>query len=285
MHVWNLDHPDSPHEEEALGSKVVRHYTLTDHVSEWKPRQVVHVEAIPRDSWQEVEWVERHAPGVGAVVASVHLEQDGARELLERLSNLRKVRGVRQILNWEAGRPHCCWPFLKEDLTRCETWRTGLALLAPLNLSFDLQCNPAQLVRASAAARIANCRLVVNHLGVPQLDAKTDRDLWMQGLYHVARHHPTASLKVSMLTHLFADHRPWWASAEGREAALGLIHEAIRTFGSHRCMFASNAPVDAAFGLSPTDSMALQDAIASTYDEEGRRSLYAGGAERAYALG
>jgi predicted TIM-barrel fold metal-dependent hydrolase len=67
-----------------------------------------------------------------------------------------------------------------------------------------------------------------------------------------------------------ADLRPW-------------LEYAIGAFGSDRCMFASNFPVDSAAG-SFDDLYGAFDEITSGLDDSSRDALFAGTAERVYRL-
>ena len=59
------------------------------------------------------------------------------------------------------------------DPARRDAFERGFAALAAHNLTFDLQCNPAQLgAAADLCARHPATRVVLDHLGMP-------RHLWM----------------------------------------------------------------------------------------------------------
>lgn len=283
VHIWDLEDPDTPHSASILGAAGQRRNRLReDYWEVWRPSKCIHVEALAADPQKEVEWLRQRAKGLSAIVAGAKLEETAGREALQRWGEENDeltvpVRGVRQILNWEEGAPHRCWPNLTFDLSMSDAWKDGLAQLNRWGLSFDLQCNPKQLERVSIAAMENHTQLIVNHVGLLQFDHKEPEvlDIWRQGLHHIARHHPDSSLKISMLTHLYASHSL---------ADLSLVHEAIRLFGAHRCMFGSNSPVDEASGLSAVESMRIQHEITSCYDEESRKGLWYGAAERAYRL-
>lgn len=72
----------------------------------------VFVEALPRSSTQEVEWVRKSAANglPNVIVARADLCADNVGDVLNQLtapSDGAPVRGIRQILNWEP-----TWPFV-----------------------------------------------------------------------------------------------------------------------------------------------------------------------------
>jgi predicted TIM-barrel fold metal-dependent hydrolase len=115
-------------------------------------------------------------------------------------------------------------------------WRRGYALLERHGLSYDLQTPWWHLdAAADLAHAFPRTPIIVNHTGLP-----TDRSLdglkaWRQMLERAARE-PNVALKISGLgqrTHTWP-----------RDANRQVVRDAIAIFGTDRCMFASNYPVD-----------------------------------------
>ena len=115
-------------------------------------------------------------------------------------------------------------------------WRRGYALLERHGLSYDLQTPWWHLdAAADLAHAFPRTPIIINHTGLP-----TDRSLdglkaWRQMLERAARE-PNVALKISGLgqrTHTWP-----------RDANRQVVRDAIAIFGTDRCMFASNYPVD-----------------------------------------
>ena len=134
----------------------------------------VHVEAMPDSGCKEVEWVEQMAAAgrctyVKGFVASCDLTQDNVEDELKELAKTspNKLRGIRWILDcvgkFEGGRTATHVATTRHDgvdYLKSPKFEHGLSLLDKLNLSFDLQCAPIQLVESAAAlfARYPNLK-------------------------------------------------------------------------------------------------------------------------------
>ena len=289
MHFWDLRDPETPHSIERIGDKVCSRHAKEDYEAAWGSTQQIHVEALPMSGMDEVLWVTRHA-NPAAVVAFADLSSETIKVELEALKEVERVVGIRQVLNYSKVDAFRTWPGVEMDYASdSPRFQDGLSQLEALEIPFDLQCNPGQLNSFTESLRTNSSTVIVDHLGVPQFAANIPDEAslteWRSGLAQLARR-PNSFLKISMLTHLFADNRPWWKDApnSSHTSGLALVQEAIRIFGTNQCCFASNAPVDPSFGLTPNDSQKLQALIASAHDEQSRESLYGKSAERAYRL-
>jgi predicted TIM-barrel fold metal-dependent hydrolase len=119
---------------------------------------------------------------------------------------------------------------------------------------------------------------VLGHSGLP-----TERDdayyaQWIEGLRGLARRVPGLVCKISALA---SGADPNWTVDSIRRWVLGCIE----AFGTDRCMFASNWPVDKLFGRYP-DLYAAYEAIvrAAGCTEDEVDALFASNAERVYAI-
>jgi predicted TIM-barrel fold metal-dependent hydrolase len=235
---------------------------------------------LPADGAAEAEWLASLSHPPDATVAHCKLDEPGS---LERVAHLPRVCGVRHVVNYDAHEPHRCWPGLKWDHTIDDAWRAGLVEVGRLGLSFDLQCNPSQLLSLCRWAQNAAVpEIIVNHLGMAQLggpDGLRALQTWREAIAAAARL-PHTYLKVSMLTHVFAG---GWKESKRRQV-LEIVEEAIAQFGSARCMWGSNGPVDATAGLAPTQADALWDEILSGKSASDREWLLRRTCQKAYRL-
>lgn len=151
-----------------------------------------------------------------------------------------------------------------------------LRALAERHLVFELMAHPDQL--RSAATRLAGADdlvVVVEHTGWPRADTADERPLWRDGLTALADLGPHVMCKLSGLA------MPFGSMAVG---ALGpWLEQAIDLFGVDRCLFASNFPVDSAYGTFD-ELYETFSTVTAGLDDGDRDKLFAANAERVYRL-
>ena len=233
-------------------------------------------EAFANACSTEADWVSRQL-GAGrlpyVMVASAPLEQDGVAALLQQLAADDRVRGVRQIVNYEPS-----WPRNGHlgDLLESTAWQRGFGLLAEYALRFDLQLNPHQF---AAAARLVAAHpqipVVIDHLGTPTLADLRGETYWdgMRAFADCAH----TTIKLSMLPYV---DREWDTNALVTESVLRVID----LFGVERCFFASNFPVDLRSGWPAVRLFGAFARLAAEMPEADRQRLFAGNAMRAYGV-
>lgn len=236
----------------------------------------VHIDAGAVQSVEEAEWLEgvhreRGLPTV--VVASCDLADPDAPATLERIAALESTRGIRHILNWHED-PN--WTYVTDpDLMHRPAWRSAFARLAPLDLSFDLQVYPHQLLDAARlAADFPDTTIILNHTGMPENLEPDHLAIWEQGVRALAAQ-PNTYAKVSgigMTIH------PWTVST-----IKPLVETVIAAFGPARTAFASNFPVDRLYSTYE-ELYAAFDACVADYSPTEREDLFAGTARRAYRI-
>jgi predicted TIM-barrel fold metal-dependent hydrolase len=242
-------------------------------------RGTVSIEANPADPVTEARWLQSLADNPGhrghpsGIVAYADLSLADAPQILERLSACPNLRGIRQILNRHAD-PR--YNYASQDYLSDPQWRENLRRLAQYGWSFDLQLYPAQ---AGSAAEVIKTNpgveFIVNHTGM-----FVDRDgvqgwrEWRTALRTLAAYENTA-IKLSGLA--MFDHR--WTVESFRP----LVLEAIDCFGTERCMFASNFPIDR-LHTSYTALWRAYAQIVSGMAEGERERLFVHNATRYYRL-
>jgi predicted TIM-barrel fold metal-dependent hydrolase len=242
-------------------------------------RASVHVEANPKDVVGEAQWLQSLADdpvNLGhphGIVAGAHLEAADAPEILERLSAYPNLRGIRQILNRH---PDARYNYVSRDYLFEPIWRCNLARLRTHGWSFDLQLYPAQVPAAiEVIAANPDILFIVNHAGM-LVDA-TDlrgRQEWSAGLRALAQH-ANVALKISGL--VMFDHH--WSIDSVRPRVLA----ALDCFGSDRCMFASNFPIDGLHAGYAALWRAYASILEGASDAE-RAALFCDNARRYYRL-
>lgn len=303
FHLWDVHTRPNPN----LGEDVAEHlpiYHGNDYRSEMaglpgtlRIASSVHVETVVGqmegghvlDPVAETRWVcdqmepteTEHPFGV---VGYVHLSHNIAEthRQLERHSEAAsgRFKGVRMILNHHPTNPDLTWPQVEHgEFLQSEVFRESVSLLGTHGLSFDLQCNPHQLEEAARVfGDIPGTTIILDHLGLLHVDG--DEQQWREGMRALAdvSH---VSIKLSML---------WFGSADFHEDATKeavvkeRVLETIERFGSDRCMFASNYPVEKIQGISLHRLYEMFDAWTAHLPEPDRAALFHDTAARVYRL-
>ena len=284
-HLWDLDHgyaypwlQDKPAGEGMLGdlSSIARTHLPADYFADaanYDVVKTVHIEAVPIDPLAETRWLlalgERIPNGLVGFAA---LNDPTVEKRLAEQAAFPAIRGVRQIVNWHKD-PR--FSFTPSDLLADSAWQAGYGLLKKYRLSFDLQLYPGQMAEAyDLARRHPETLIVINHTGMP-----IDRDpenlaLWRQGMQKLA----TADNVVAKISGLgMVEHD--WSTDSIRPFVLGTID----AFGSERCMFGSNWPVDKLYSSFDTLYGAFES-IVSDFTSAEQDRLFRANAERWYRL-
>jgi predicted TIM-barrel fold metal-dependent hydrolase len=127
---------------------------------------------------------------------------------------------------------------------------------------------------ARAAARHENLVVVLEHTGWPRATDAASFSVWRQEMAQLAAL-PNCYCKLSglgMVVHStsVADFRKYFDVC-------------IELFGAHRCLFATNFPVDLCYG-NAADLFAVFEAVAASCSADEATQLFANTAERVYRL-
>ena len=223
----------------------------------WRVERGVYVEAEwdPRDPLGEMNFIaEVRKPGnfPTVAVAQAWLHHDDSAMVLEAQANHSFVRGIR----------HKPKPGMMDDAK----WRQGYARLAPLGLHFELQAPWSQLEEAARlAGDFPETTIVLNHTGLPYVEQLGG---WRAAMTALAAH-PNVAVKISGL-----------GNVQNKRA---VVLATIDLFGTERCMFGSNFPVDS---LRHTFSEIFSDfdQITRGFSEAQRRALFHDNAVRIYRM-
>jgi predicted TIM-barrel fold metal-dependent hydrolase len=239
----------------------------------------VNVEANPADPLAEAQWLQSLADDPlnrghpHGIVANADLSQQSLPLQLERLRELRNLRGIRQILNVHS-EPR--YGYVSRHFMKEPQWRAGLKLLAQYDFSFDLQIYPAQAPAAVEVIRDnPQITFIVDHAGmfVDRSNVAGWRE-WRNGLRILASCENVA-IKISGL--VMFDHH--WTVESLRPYVL----ETIDAFSVLRCMFASNFPIDGLHASYETLWSVYAEIVSGASAAE-RDHLFAGNARRFYRL-
>jgi predicted TIM-barrel fold metal-dependent hydrolase len=250
-HLWDLGMDRHPWLRptggaiQALGdlAPILRNYLADDYRRDAANQNVVasvHIEAAwdrADDSLAEIEWLETLDKSSGVAVRYIgfaDLTASNAGAALDRLSQVERCVGVRQMLSWHPTEPAKCFA-PRPGIANEADFRSGVALLARHDQLLELMLYPYQAEEVARLARdFPDQTFIVNHCGSP-----IDRDhdgmrRWRQGLKLLGSA-PNALIKISGLT----AYDPSPTPESLREVAL----HCIESFGVDRSMFGSDFPV------------------------------------------
>lgn len=194
------------------------------------------------DPLGETRWVHAIAERYGtphAMVAQAWLDRDDAAALLAAQAGFPLVRAVRHkprsFARPEAWHPDHGLP----GSMLCPRFRVGYARLAEHDLHFELQTTYWHLPDAADLARaFPQILMVINHTGVPGDRHPDTLARWRAAMASVAAC-PNVKVKISGLG---VPGEAWTIAANER-----VVRDTLALFGTQRCMFASNFPVDGLF--------------------------------------
>ena len=128
--------------------------------------------------------------------------------------------------------------------------------------------------RAISPTVYPETQIVVNHTGLPADRSAEGLAGWREALKTLAKA-PNVAIKISGLGQAG---KPWTADGNRR-----IVLDTIDAFGTDRCMFASNFPVDSLIASFDTIFNGFL-AITADFTEEERRRLFHDNAVRFYRL-
>jgi predicted TIM-barrel fold metal-dependent hydrolase len=231
----------------------------------------------PEKAEDEVAWVQRQAGDSGwphAIVGYADFLSDDVRPVLDRLARYPLMRGVRMQLHWHENEQYRFAP--RPDLFDDTRFRRNFAALADYGFSFDLQVFESQVEGAARlAADFRETTFILQHAGMLEDLSETGKAAWRKGLRSLAAQ-PNVLSKLSALGTFIHRNDP--------EHIAAIIRETVSIFGTDRCMFGSNFPIEKLW----TDYASLLDAhrAAIAYLPEAEQwPILHGNAARVYRLG
>jgi len=291
MHLWDLGmgrHPwlrPSGDAASALGdlTPIRKNYLVDDYRRDAANQNIVaavHVEAgweRSADPLDEIRWLERLDKSSGVAVRYIgfaDLAAPDAAATLDRLAQVPRCVGVRQMLSWSptdptrnfAPRPH---------IADEAEFRRGVALLARHRQILELMIYPYQAAElANLAQAFPGQPFVINHCGSPIERYSEGMARWREAMRRLGAL-PNVMIKISALTAY--DPRP-------TPASLGeVVRHCLDCFGVERSMFGSDFPV----GRLWTTFDAIFDgfkAIVRDFSDDEQAALFCGNARRIYRI-
>lgn len=269
IHLWDLSElyydwlTDKIATDDAIGDyKQIcnRNYLPSDFLRDLPSAQqviAVHLDCAlgHADPVEETEYIANLAksnPWIGAIVGRADLTDLRFEEVLDRhMAASHLFRGVRMF----------CGP----EVWSTSEFRAGLRLLQHRKLSFDLDADPETMAQAGKMAEVCDAvSIILGHAGFPKLRTVEYFQRWRKAMKNLAAHDNVAC-KVSGLG--MADHewtedsiRPW-------------VEVCLECFGTGRCMFGSNWPVDSLYS-DYTKVLNSYRRILSNFSDEAQQKFF-----------
>jgi predicted TIM-barrel fold metal-dependent hydrolase len=257
------DYPITEYRADAEGTGVARSvYVQTN----W----------APADFAKEAAWVQATAGETGwphGLVAYANLLADDARPQLDELAKFPLTRGVRMQLHWHENPMYRFAP--RPDLMKDQRFRRNLAALADYDWSFDLQVFQSQMADAAELARdFPKTTFVLQHAGMLEDLSADGRAHWREGMRLLACEPNVVSKMSGLGTFIHANDETHIAT---------IYRDTVALFGSDRCLFASNFPVEKLWTTYP-ELIDAHKKAAAQFSAAEQRDIFWNTAARVYRI-
>jgi predicted TIM-barrel fold metal-dependent hydrolase len=296
-HLWDLGvrhyswlHPNPDGDPFPDFAKLCRDYTIEDYLEDCSGENIaksVHLQAEhdADDPVRETTWLQaiaddpRSAGFPHAIVAGADLARDDVERVLEEQTSHANVRGIRQILHRDstAASGDDAETALASRASQLadEHWLRNFDWLRRFDLSFDLQLFAWQTAEARPLLnRHPDTQIILNHTLMPFDRSPDGLTAWRRGLAELASY-PNVVLKISGLGMLPGG----WDDTRNRQ----LVTQAVEAFGTQRCLFGSNFPIDR-IATDYASIWAVFRSAISDFSKDEQRAMLRGNAERVYRI-
>ncbi|HET7092997.1 MAG TPA: amidohydrolase family protein [Thermomicrobiales bacterium] len=186
----------------------------------------------------EVRWVQETADASGwphAIIGSADLLDDNCGAVFAEQARISPLmRGTRLQLHWHENPAYRYAPV--PDQMNDPGFRRNLGRLVDLGWLFELQVFADQMADAARlAADFPDIAFVLVHAGMLEADTPEARRRWREGMARLAEQ-PNVVVKLSGQGTFSHRVDPTFIA--------DVVHACLTLFGSERCMFGSNFPVE-----------------------------------------
>lgn len=286
-HIWrrgDLPWLDGPMVPRIFGpyEPIRRDYAIEEYRADVEPQGVTKSVYV-QTNWpldrvvDEVRWVQETADRIGwphAIVGSADVMDDGCAKIFAEQARISPLmRGTRLQLHWHENPAYRYAPV--PDRMNDPVFRRNLARIRDHGWLFELQVFSGQMADAARlAADFPDISFVLIHAGMLEGDDPEMRARWRDGMARLA-HQPNVFVKLSgqgTFTHR-VDPR----------FIVDVVHTCVDLFGSERCLFGSNLPVEKIWTEAAPLFAAYHAALADLPGED-RANIWRNTAMRLYGL-
>ena len=285
-HIWRqVDLPwlQGPMVARIFGpyEPIRRDYPIAEYLADIKSSNVVGSVYV-QTNWakdralEEAAWVQSVSDKEGwphAIVGYADLLDESAPQTLKALAKIPRVRGIRMQLHWHEN------PLYRfaaaPDLMNGTLFRKNFAQVAENNLSFDLQVFTSQMKdAANLATAFPSVTFVLQHAGMLEDKSKEGRASWQEGMKRLADQ-PNIVSKLSGLGTFIQRNDP--------SHIADVIQETVSIFGTDRCLFGSNFPIEKLWTNYSDLVVAYRNAV-SNYQPKEQLAVLHDNTNRVYKL-
>ena len=285
-HIWRqqdlpwLTGPEQPRIFGKYGA-IRRDYLIEEYLKDLRATGItksVYVQAnwAVECALDEVAWVESVADASGwpqAIVAYADFTVEDVGPQLEKLSQYKRVRGVRQQLHWHQNSQFCF--ARKPDIASDTLYQRNIGKLAAFNWCFDLQVFAGQAKSAVSLARACpDVQFILQHAGMLEDTSSQGWEQWRDALqlYAVCENIHVKLSGLGTFVHCL-------------DVSLieKIVAETVRTFGPQRCLYGSNFPIEKLW-TSYDELFTALKTVVSGIGEQHVQAIFNDNAERLYRL-
>jgi predicted TIM-barrel fold metal-dependent hydrolase len=246
-HIWrqaDLIWLQGPEQPRIFGSycAIKRDYPIAEYLEDIAGTGIersVYVQANwpPQKFAEEAAWVQSVADEHGwphAMVGYADFTSDDACEQLRWLSIYPLMRGVRQQFHWHE---NPAFRFAaRRDLPADPAVHRNIARLADYGWTFDLQVFSGQMAHAAVLARACpEATFILQHAGMLEDQSTEGWTQWREGMKQLADCQNVVT-KLSAFGTFIRRNDPDFIAR--------MVGETVAIFGTERCMFGSNFPIE-----------------------------------------
>lgn len=225
---------------------------------------------------EEVAYVQATSDETGwphAIVGYADLMVEDVRPQLDRLKRYPLLRGIRMQLHWHEN-PQYRFA-AKPDLMNESVFHRNMAHLADYGLSFDLQVFARQMTDAAAlAADFPETTFILQHAGMLEDLSAEGWTEWRAGMTTLAAQKNVVSKLSGLGT---------FVHKVDAKLIGDIARETIGLFGTDRCLFGSNFPIEKLWSSYGELVEAHRTALAD-YPLEAQDQIFSATARRVYRL-
>ena len=279
-HSWLETVKDSGHPAGPL--KSVLNYLLPEFFADIEPYNItksIYLQcSMDGDPTDETKWVQGIADSnpkgfPQAIVSYCDFTSPDVGQVLAKHMTYPNCKGIRQLLNFHPEKKILSEATHDKYLTDL-TWQQGFSLLAEHNLTFDMHILPHQFIRAYDVIKSNPAiPVVIDHSGLLYERDEATMKTWRDGLAMLASL-PNCYMKLSGFRMVYIDDFAFIKS---------IVQELIGLFGTGRCMYSSNFPVDKVNATYKQVVEAMEFSIGE-YTVEEKKNIMANNANKFYRI-
>ena len=243
-HFWKFDDNKHGWLKENKNIKFHKNYLANNLINDSESLQLiktVHIQAeIDREySLYETEWLQKISNSrednfPNAILAYIDLTSPNIEETIENHKNFKNFRGFRQILRFDKNNADLT--DTKIDYLNNDLWINNMSYIEKNDLIFELLIYYHQYEDATKLInKYSNIKFIINHSLSPQGINISNIEKWKIAINKLSNY-SNVYIKLSGFGEIFSN----WSL----DTIKPFIDFSLNKFGTDRCMFGSNFPVD-----------------------------------------